>query len=166
MPGEVVIADAGPLHYLVLIGCSQILPILFEKVFVPTIVRNELAHSETPEIVRTWMENPPGWLEVRVAPPIDDPSLQPLDDGEKAAIALALALKADLVLMDDRAGVAVARAKGLAVTGTLGLLDLGAKRQLLKLDEAFARLKTTNFRYPPEIMDALLVQPDKDRKES
>jgi predicted nucleic acid-binding protein len=82
----------------------------------------QLAHDEAPELVRAWIENPPGWLEVRVAPVIDDPSLQPLDDGERAAIALAVALKADLVLMDDRAGVAVARAKGFAVTGTLGLL--------------------------------------------
>ena len=158
MPGRLVIADASPLHYLVLIGCSDILPTLFERVFIPTVVRDELVHPETPEIVRTWMENPPGWLEVRTAPAIDDPSLQPLDDGEKAAIAPALALKADLVLMGDRAGVAVARAKGFAATGTLGLLDLGGRRKLLKLEEAFARLKTTNFRYPPEIMDVLLGQ--------
>lgn len=164
MPGRLVIADASPLHYLVLIGCSDILPTLFERVFIPTIVRDELAHPETPEIVRTWMENPPGWLEIRVAPSIDDPSLQALDEGEKGAIALALALEADLVLMDDRAGVAVARAKGFAATGTLGLLDLGARRQLLKLEETFARLRTTNFRYPPEIMDALLAQVDQPRK--
>ena len=91
MPGLLVIADAGPLHYLVLIGYSDILPALFERVFVPTLVRNELAHTEAPEIVRAWMENPPGWLEVRVAPAIDDPSLQPLDDGERAAIAIAVA---------------------------------------------------------------------------
>ncbi len=134
------------------------------EVFIPTVVRDELVHPETPEIVRTWTENPPNWLEVRVAPAIDDPSLQPLDDGEKAAITLALALKADLILMDDCAGVAVAREKGFAATGTLGLLDLGARRQLLKLDEAFARLKTTNFRYPPEIMDAVLAQANEGRK--
>jgi hypothetical protein len=36
------------------------------------------------------------------------------------------------------------------------LLDLGARRQLLKLNEAVARLKATNFRCTPEIMDALL----------
>jgi predicted nucleic acid-binding protein len=164
MPGRLVIADASPLHYLVLIGCSDILPTLFERVFIPTVVRDELVHPETPEIVRTWTENPPSWLEVRVAPVIDDRSLQPLDDGEKAAITLALVLRADLILMDDRAGVAVARAKGFAATGTLGLLDLGARRQLLKLDEAFARLKTTNFRYSPEIMEALLAQADERRK--
>jgi predicted nucleic acid-binding protein len=162
MPGRLVIADASPLHYLVLIGCSDILPTLFERVFIPAVVRDELVHPETPEIVRTWTENPPSWLEVHVAPIIDDPALQPLDDGEKAAITLAL--KADLILMDDRAGVAVARAKGFAATGTLGLLDLGARRQLLKLDEAFARLKTTNFRYSPEIMEALLAQADERRK--
>jgi predicted nucleic acid-binding protein len=156
MPSRLVIADASPLHYLVLIGCSDILPAHFEKVFVPTLVRNELVHNETPEIVRTWMENPPHSLEVRVAPAIDDPLLQPLDDGERAAIALAVALEADLVLMDDRAAVEAARAKGFAVTGTLGLLDLGARRQLLKLNEAVARLKATNFRCTPEIMDALL----------
>jgi predicted nucleic acid-binding protein len=52
MPGRVVVADAGPLHYLVLIGHSEILPALFEKVFVPTLVRDELAHSEAPEQVR------------------------------------------------------------------------------------------------------------------
>jgi len=119
MPSRLVIADAGPLHYLVPTRYSDILSALFERVFVPTIVRNELAHDEAPELVRAWVENPPGWLEVRVAPVIDDPSLQPLDDGEKAAIALAVTLKADLVLMDDRAAVAVARAKGFAVTGTL-----------------------------------------------
>jgi predicted nucleic acid-binding protein len=158
MPGRLVIADSGPLHYLVLIGFGDILPALFEKIFIPTIVRDELAHRESPQVVRSWVENPPGWIEVHVAPTIDDPSLQPLDDGEKAAIALAIALKADLILMDDRAGVAAARTKGFAATGTLGVLDLAARRQLLRLDEAFARLRTTNFRYPPEIMDALLAQ--------
>ena len=46
MPGRLVIADASPLHYLVLIGCSDILPALFETVFIPTVVRDELLHPE------------------------------------------------------------------------------------------------------------------------
>ncbi len=165
MPGTLVVADAGPLHYLVPVGYSDILAVLFEKVFVPTLVRDELAHSEAPEPVRAWIENPPAWLEVRAAPVLDEPSLQSLDDGERAAIALAVALKADLLLMDDRAGVAAARAKGFAVTGTLGLLDLAARRRLLKLRDVFARLKATNFRYRPEIMDALLAHEDEGQKE-
>jgi hypothetical protein len=47
----------------------------------------------------------------------------------------------------------------------LGLLDLAARRRLLKLSEAFARLKTTNFRYPPELMDALLAQAEERKTE-
>lgn len=76
-----------------------------------------------------------------------DADSQMLDAGEKAALALAAMLGADLVLMDDRGGVAVARRKGLAVTGTLGILDLAARLGLLDLGEAFARLQATNFRY-------------------
>jgi predicted nucleic acid-binding protein len=65
---------------------------------------------------------------------------------------------ADLLLMDDREGVMVARSKGLTVTGTLGVLSLAARRGLVYLADAFARLKRTNFRYRQEIMDALLDQ--------
>jgi predicted nucleic acid-binding protein len=54
--------------------------------------------------------------------------------------------------------VIVARSKGLAVTGTLGVLSLAARRGLVDLADSFARLKRTNFRYRQEIMDALLDQ--------
>ena len=59
--------------------------------------------------------------------------------------------------MDDRAGVAVAYRYGLAVTGTLGVLDLAARRGLVDLATAFTKLKATNFRYPTGVMDALLA---------
>ena len=49
-----------------------------------------------------------------------------LDPGEREAILLALFIEADLVLMDDREGVEVARRVGLAVTGTIGILDRAA----------------------------------------
>lgn len=80
------------------------------------------------------------------------------DDGEQAAIALAVAVEADLVLMDDREGVAVARRKGLAVTGTLGILDLAARRGMIDLAEAFTRLKATSFYYRQGLFDALLAR--------
>src|SRR5437773_1528349 len=123
---RLVIADTGPLNYLVLIGESDILPTLFGKVFVPEAVRAELRHRVAPPPVRRWADNPPAWLEIRPNPAVtdDDPALQALDDGERAALALARVLGGDLVLMDDRVGVLVARHQGFAVTGTLGVLDL------------------------------------------
>jgi predicted nucleic acid-binding protein len=44
------------------------------------------------------------------------------------------------------------------VIGTLGVLDLAALRGLIDIEDAFARLRATNFRYRPEIMDALVAQ--------
>jgi predicted nucleic acid-binding protein len=157
---RLVVADTGPLHYLVLIGESELLPKLFEKVFVPDMVWRELRHREAPPTVRRFAQRPPGWLDVRAVPAEEEgnPTLRALDAGERAALALAHELGADLILMDDRAGVSVARRQGFAVTGTLGILDLAARRRLVQFGAALERLKATNFRYRPEIIDALLAQ--------
>jgi predicted nucleic acid-binding protein len=157
MSVRVVVADTGPLHYLVLIDQIDLLPRLFAAVTVPMIVRDELLHPNTPQAVRDWATDPPPWLTVATVPAHHEPVPQRLDAGESAAIALALALHADLMLMDDRVAVVVARAQGLAVVGTIGILDLAGRRNLIDIVSAVARLKTTNFRYRPDVLDALLT---------
>jgi len=157
---RVVVADATPLHYLILIGAVHVLPRIFEKIHVPEEVRDELVFHAAPQAVRTWMLQPPPWLEILAAPVSgpQDPSLAAMDSGERAAIILAESLGADLLLMDDRAGANLALQRGLAVTGTLGVLDLASRAQLLRLRDAFARLQKTNFRYPPSLMELLLEE--------
>jgi predicted nucleic acid-binding protein len=159
---RVVVADTGPLRYLPQIGEIELLPRLFDKIFIPSIVSDELRHPSAPESVRTWIDSKPGWLEISVVAPSDDPSLNTLDPGEKAAIALGVSLSADLLLINDRRGVAVARSKGLEVIGTLGVLDLGARRGMVDLNKAIARLRTTNFRRREELFDALLKRHGRD----
>ena len=113
---RLVVADTSPLNYLVLIEQVEILPALFEKVFVPQIVRHELQHSEAPESVRRWIAEPPSWVEIAPAGrDSDEPTLLHLDDGERAAIQLAIRIGAELLLIDDRDGVNAARRKGFAV---------------------------------------------------
>ena len=73
-------------------------------------------------------------------------------------MALAIELRADLLLMDDEEGVIAARGKGLEVAGTLGVLSRAAQRRLLDLADAFERLKHTNFRFRQEIMDRFLTE--------
>jgi predicted nucleic acid-binding protein len=128
---RLVVADTSPLNYLVLIGQVEILPALFERIFVPQTVQNELRQNEAPESVRRWIAAPPSWLEIVPTEQVNgDPELLRLDEGERAAIVLATQIGADLLLIDDRDGVNVARSRGFAVTGTLGILDVRHSRHL------------------------------------
>jgi predicted nucleic acid-binding protein len=103
-----VVADTSPIRYLVQIGHIDLLPRLFEKLLVPGIVADELRHPSAPQAVRSWMKEPPAWFEILPAPAMDDTELQGLDPGESAAIALGLSRKANLILIDERKGAAVA----------------------------------------------------------
>jgi predicted nucleic acid-binding protein len=155
---RLVIADTGPINYLVLIGRIDLLAELFETVILPAAVRAELTSRNAPPAVQQWIADPPGWLEVSETPlsQNDDASLKGIDIGERAAIQLAVALRADLLLIDDRKGVHAAERKGLVVTGTLGVLDLAARRGLIDFSQAIAQLRRTNFRIPEALLDALL----------
>ena len=165
MPRVVVISDTSPIRYLVLAGQADLLPALYTEVLIPDAVADELNHHATPEPVRRWIAQRPSWLRVvamakrSVSAPLHD-----LDAGEHDAILLALQLKADLVVMDDREGVEEARRLGLTVTGTLGVLDRGAERGLIELAPAFARLRQTNFRIDPALLDRLLAADARRRK--
>ena len=151
---KVVIADTGPINYLLLIGYIELLPKLFEKVVLPSAVKDELSNPETPTTVRKWIAAPPLWLEMQHASSLK--AIGGLGAGETEAIALALELRADLLLMDDRRGVKAARGRGIEVTGTLGVLGLAGKRGLINLAEAFDLIKKTSFRYPQALMDEFL----------
>lgn len=155
---RLVIADTGPVNYLILIGSIDLLPALFEKIILPAAVQSELSSRKTPAVIRQWMASAPAWLEVRDSPlgQADDAALRGIDAGEKAAIQLAAFLHADLLLMDDRKGVRAAEKRGLVVTGTLGILDLAAQGGLVDFALAVERLRQTNFRIPEALLDVLL----------
>jgi len=144
---RLVVADTSPIFYLLSIGHVDVLPQLFGKVFVPDAVHKELCHPAAPALVREWVARLPGWVEVMPVEPLDDAAFSPLGAGEREAITLALSMRANLILIDERKGTHVALNKGFEVAGTLGVLALAARRGLVDLANAFTRLKGTTFRY-------------------
>jgi predicted nucleic acid-binding protein len=152
----IVIADASPLQYLILIEHTHILQELFGQVFVPPAVITELTRERTPIVVQQWMADGPDWLHVQ------RPSRSPvspragLGPGELEAIALAEELSADALLMDDRDGRREAERRGIAVLGTLRVLAAAAEHGLADLSVAFERLRGTNFRASEQLMRWLL----------
>ena len=73
------------------------------------------------------------------------PAFETIDAGEREALALALALRASLVVVDDRAARRAAAELGFATTGTLGVLERAARMRLMDFDQAIMRLRATSF---------------------
>ena len=69
------------------------------------------------------------------------------------AIALAEELNASLLLMDDDAGVRFALARGLAITGTLGVLVEAAQIGMVEIELVLEKLKRSDFRATPELYE-------------
>ena len=126
---------------------------------IPDAVRDELTHPNAPVAVRNWVASPPGWLSVHPVKPNRLAQMDAvLDLGERATLALATERQPDLVLMDDRAGVAAAHARGLVVTGTLGVFVRAARRGLLDLPTALDALGRTNFHWTPGLRARVLAE--------
>jgi predicted nucleic acid-binding protein len=159
----VVVADTSPLNYLIQIECQGLLPALFERVFVPTAVVNELDHAGTPPVVRAFLRQMPQWIAVRQVSSPPDSTLAVLDPGEREAIQLAKEEHADLLLMDEKVGTHLARRQGLAVIGTLGILVQAAQHGLVDIEAALARLRATDFRCTPQLFEQARQQAQKRR---
>jgi len=158
----IVISDTSPINYLILIDAIDILEELFKRIIVPEAVYTELQHAKTPQPVKDWITSAPSWFEVKQA----DASLftpsKKIGNGEREAIALAIELRADAVLIDDRDATQEVRKQSLVAIGTVNILERAAEMNLLDLPETIVRLRQTSFRLPPiEIVDAML---ERDRK--
>jgi predicted nucleic acid-binding protein len=153
-----VIADTSPLRYLVLVDYPAILPALFGRVLIPSAVAAELQRPRTPASVRAWIASSPPWLETRrPRQPLVTPTLL-LGPGEQEAITLAQDLHADLVLMDDMEGREEAEHHGLAVMGTLRVLELAAERDLIDFPTAITKLQATSFYLPVSLVREMLAR--------
>ena len=96
--------------------------------------------------VRSWIARPPEWVVVTAVREEQIKSItDDLDLGERAAIALAEMMKADLLLIDDAAGRAEAKRRNLRVTGTLGVLRAAAEQGIVDVPDMLSKLRATSF---------------------
>ncbi len=151
-----VVSNTSPISYLVVTQNIDLLPRLFECIFVPETVRDELASLKAPPAVHQWIASPPSWLTIHPTATQPDSDLLKLDAGECVAILLAESLKADLILLDDLAARRLAADRGLSLTGVLGILDRAASENWIDFAVAIERLQQTNFRTSTTIVQTLL----------
>ena len=162
----IVIADATPLNYLILIDQAELLPRLFDRILIPPAVLEELQHQEAPDVVRRWVGGPPSWLEVQALRSVLDPALGFLDPGEREAIALAEELQADQLLLDDADARREAARRNLPFIGTLGVLREAARRELVDLRVVLVQLQETSFFVDPVLIQSLLDEEARRKQRS
>lgn len=117
-----VVSDTSPIRALAHLDLLALLPQLYRDVVIPPGVLRELQFP-----AREYMRVDPELLRpIRIVAPEDAIRVtefgEELDPGESEAIALALELHADAVLIDERKGRTLAHEFGLTVIGTLGVL--------------------------------------------
>lgn len=150
------VLDTSPISYLLLIEEIELLPALYDRLFIPPAVKTECLHFRAPSVLRSWIANPPSWLEVHPVNSKPSQDLDHLQAGEREAILLAEDLAADQVVLDDLMAREAALRLGLGVTGLIGVLDRAAASSLIDLPGVIGRLQQTSFRAAPWLLRDLL----------
>lgn len=134
----VVVSDSSPIRALHHLGLLSLCRSLYGSVIIPEAVRQELRRA-TGTCPALEIAGLPG-LEVRAprVDPVDVGVPSDLDAGETEAIALAIELRADLLLMDERKGTE-SRAPDIARAGIVRFLRLGPLPDSEAKPEAGAR---------------------------
>ncbi len=129
-----VVSNTSAVLNLALIGELSLLRRLFDEIVVPDAVQSELevrllkAGTTAALAIPSWIQSRP----VANRPVVDSLSLE-LDAGEAEAIALAVEMQADLVLLDERLARRVAGRLGLRFIGVLGVLVEAKRRGVIPL---------------------------------
>lgn len=120
----IVVSDTSVVTALIQIGRIDLLAEIFGGVVIPEAVAEELAASHV--TLPVWIQT----MCVRDNHVVED-LLTELDVGESEAIALALELDADFLLMDEKLGRAAAQRAGLTTIGLLGVAIVAKRKGLL-----------------------------------
>lgn len=157
----IVISDTSVITNLVAIHHLHLLQQLYERILIPEAVYRELADIDPP-VPGTLEVQTLDWLEVlslrdrTIANQLQNQSQ--LDPGESEAIALALEINAELLLIDERRGRAIATRLGLRITGLLGILVEAKQRSLIPSVKPLmdALIATSEFRVSQLLYEQIL----------
>jgi predicted nucleic acid-binding protein len=157
---RIVISDASPLIGLSIVDGLKWLPQIFNEVWLPEQVRSEVLAGQKnrgAKEIQTAIDS--GWLKIW------DQPIKPLaginlDEGETACINFALEYSGEaLLIMDEKAGRAVAKEKGLQVIGTAAIIGLAKNRGLISsARDVFDVLHQSDFRISASVINTVLAR--------
>lgn len=155
----IVVSDTSPVLSLALVGQLDLLKRLYGSIVIPRAVHDELvvggaAYDDGDDIVRQ------PWISVGAATNsiVIALLLRELDRGEAEAIALAVELKASLLLIDEFKGRRLAEYLGLPHAGVVDLLGEAKRHRYLPAIKPTldALIERANFRVSAKLYQRTL----------
>ena len=157
----IVISNSSALINLVIIGRLGLLREKFGEIIVPQAVWQEVVIEGAGKPGAKEVERA-NWIRVEEVTnkPLVQLLEQKLDDEESEAIALALEVGADLVLLDERDARDTAESLGLDILGVIGILIWAKKKGLiLSLQDELDQLRNVaKFRFNDELYRRVLAE--------
>ncbi len=142
---EILISDTSALIILQKIEQLKLLNLLFDEVFVTTIVKEEFG-LDLPNWIK--VENPKEKLNTKLLE-IN------LDLGEASSISLALEKENPILLIDEKKGRRIAQKLGFKIIGTISILILGKRKgEITEIKPILEQMKELEFR----ISDSLIAK--------
>lgn len=157
-----VCSDTSPLYTLARVKLLHVLWEQHPEVMIPEEVWAELSRVSHPES-RELLEDARATGRLRIASlqshTLKNSLMSVLDEGESAAIALAVESAADWLLMDEAEGRSIAAGYKLRVTGVLGLL-IKARRdgKIPSINEVIQRLRKEARFYVSSVLEKAVLR--------
>ena len=162
---RIVISDASVLIGLAIVDGLDWLPKLFGTVWIPESVKSEVlpgldARGEKQISQAIKKKQLKVWSKPALAHLVQIPDL---DEGEADCIRIAsyIGVSQSLLLIDERAGRAVAKDLGIHIAGTAAVIGLAKRKKLITSAKAqFAILHASDFRISAAVIKTVLESVD------
>lgn len=154
MKNGLVIADSGPIFSLAIINKLDILTDLFDNVYIPNAVWEELTRDKTTEHYQHIVK----YFEGKVKEIIGFNELTfIMDYGESESVILYKELNADYLLIDDKKARNIAENFGMQCIGTIGILSIARSKGIIDELRTLFKLFIENKRfYSLTLLNAIL----------
>ena len=128
MKNGLVISDSGPIFFLAAVGQLEILNHIFDEVYIPKAVWEEITRDKTTEYFKNIFDFFEG--KVKEITGFNELSFV-MDYGESESVILYKELDADYLLIDDKEARNIAENFEINCIGTIGILSIGKQRGLI-----------------------------------
>lgn len=154
----IVVSDTSCISNLLFINELELLQKIYSKIFIPLAVCNDILALEKGGRNMNYFQSRE-WIIVQSDFTRNISLLPPknIDAGEAEAIDLAIYLKADRLLIDERKGSVLAKELGITTIGLLGILKIAKENHLiLSVKKLLDQLIENNFWLSSELYNIVL----------